>query len=215
MMRRTLAPLPLVVLLTACLTSGQLGVTPRPSIAGVAPEPSLAPGATPIPELRVTGQNLPAGTYTRDVFAPRILLDLDGNWEAVQLLQGFFDVQQFPDSPDVYAVQFARPTHVESAEEAVAFLRQSDSLTVLESSTSLIDGHEGLQITVENTSGTTTPIMTAPPGTLSIDDGRRLWIAYFDTSAGLLAIMVGGSIDKWDEALAAAEPVLESIRIID
>jgi hypothetical protein len=27
------------------------------------------------------------------------------------------------------------------------------------------------------------------------------------------AIMVGGSAERWDEALAAAEPVLESIRI--
>jgi hypothetical protein len=29
----------------------------------------------------------------------------------------------------------------------------------------------------------------------------------------VLAILVGGSVAKWDEALAAAEPVLESVTI--
>jgi hypothetical protein len=38
-------------------------------------------------------------------------------------------------------------------------------------------------------------------------------MAFFDTDEGLLAVMIGGSIEKWDEALAAAEPVLESIEI--
>jgi hypothetical protein len=52
-----------------------------------------------------------------------------------------------------------------------------------------------------------------PPGALGIDPGRRLWIAFFDTPDGLLAIMVGGSVARWDDALAAAEPVLESVQI--
>ena len=203
----------LALVLSACINSGQFGVTPRPPTPSPRPEPSLAPGQTPVPELSSTGENLPAGTYTRDEFIPRITLDLNGDWQAVQLLDGFFDIQQFPDTPDVYAVQFARPTHAHTAEEAMTLLRRSDDLTFLESSTSLIDGHEGLQATVENTSGSNAIVFRAPPGTLGINDGRRLWIAYFDTDDGLLAIMVGGSIEKWDEALAAAEPVLESIRI--
>ena len=55
--------------------------------------------------------------------------------------------------------------------------------------------------------------MQVPPGALGIDPGRRLWIAFFDTDEGLLAIMVGGSVAKWDDALGAAEPVLETVRI--
>ena len=210
-MMRRFSPLLLILLIPGCLTSGQLGDTPRPPT----PTPLLDASGQPIPELEVTGQPLPAGTYTRDVFEPRIVLDLNGDWEAVQLLDGFFDVQQLPDSPDVYAVQFTTPTNVDTAEEAVASVRANDDLTELESSTSLIDGLEGLQITVENTSGMSTPIFIAPPGALAINDGRRLWIAFFDTDAGVLAIMVGGSVDQWDEALAAAEPVLESVRIGD
>ena len=210
-MMRRFSPLLLILLIPGCLTSGQLGDTPRPPT----PTPLLDASGQPIPELEVTGQALPAGTYTRTIFEPRITLDLNGDWEAVQLLEGFFDVQQFKESPDVYAVQFANPTNVDTAEEAVASLRANDDLVELESSTSLIDGQEGLQITVENTSGLTTPLFIAPPGALAINDGRRLWVAFFDTDAGLLAIMVGGSVDQWDEALAAAEPVLESVRIGD
>jgi hypothetical protein len=56
-------------------------------------------------------------------------------------------------------------------------------------------------------------VLHAPPGALSISPGRRLWIASFDTPDGLLAIMVGGSVAKWEEALAVAEPVLESVTI--
>jgi hypothetical protein len=38
-------------------------------------------------------------------------------------------------------------------------------------------------------------------------------MAFFDTDEGLLSIMVGGSIDQWEEALATAEPVLDSMEI--
>jgi hypothetical protein len=38
-------------------------------------------------------------------------------------------------------------------------------------------------------------------------------IAFLDAPDGLLAIMVGGTVARWDEALSAAEPVLESVRI--
>jgi hypothetical protein len=70
-------------------------------------------------------------------------------------------------------------------------------------------------VTVVHAAGEAVHVMTVPPGPLSILPGRRLWIAFFDTPTGLLAIMVGGSVATWDEALAAAEPVLESIEIGD
>jgi hypothetical protein len=55
--------------------------------------------------------------------------------------------------------------------------------------------------------------MRLPRGRIAILPERRLWMAFFDTDPGLLAIMVGGSIEQWDQALATAEPVLESIEI--
>jgi len=176
-----------------------------------------------VTELIATGQPLEAGEYTRTGFEPAITIELDGSWQAVQLADGFFDVQQDPGSPDVIAVQFARPTAIfgqtgtsdlpATALEAVETLRANPGLEVLESSSSRIGGLDGSQVTVENAGTTHAQVMRVPPGALGIDPGRRLWIAFFDTDDGLLAIMVGGSVTRWTEALAAAEPLLESVRI--
>jgi hypothetical protein len=35
----------------------------------------------------------------------------------------------------------------------------------------------------------------------------------FDTPDGVVAVMVGGSVARWDDALRLAEPVLESVTI--
>lgn len=71
-----------------------------------------------ITELVDTGQPLEAGQYTRTGFEPRIELELDGSWQAVQLFDGFFDVQQDVGSPDVIAVQFAKPARIDGADGA-------------------------------------------------------------------------------------------------
>lgn len=169
-----------------------------------------------------TGQALEPGRYTRSGFEPRIQLELDGTWQAVQLFDGFFDVQQDVGTPDVIAVQFARPTGVDGADgadepadaaAAVELVRANPGLVVIESSDARIGGLSGHQVTVANEGTAHARILLVPPGPLGIDPGRRLWIAFFDTDAGLLAIMVGGSTARWDETLAAAEPVLESVVI--
>ena len=171
-----------------------------------------------------TGQPLAAGRYTRTGFEPRIELELDGTWQAVQLFDGFFDVQQDVGTPDVIAVQFARPSRIDGADgavepadaaEAVELVRANPDLTVVESSDSRIGGLSGHQVTVANEGMAHARILLVPPGPLGIDPGRRLWMAFFDTDAGLLAVMVGGSTARWDETLAAAEPVLESVVIGD
>ncbi len=184
------------------------------------PPSSNAPEAS---ELTATGEPLEAGRYTRASFQPAITIELDGSWQAVQLADGFFDVQQDTGSPDVIAVQFARPSGIfgsgagsEAADDAAAaveLLEVNPDLVVVESSGSRIGGVDGSQVTVENAGEAHARVMQVPPGALGIDPGRRLWIAFFDTPDGLLAIMGGGSVATWDEALAAAEPVLESVRI--
>jgi hypothetical protein len=175
-----------------------------------------------VADLIDTGQPLAAGRYTRSGLEPRIELELDGSWQAVQLFEGFFDVQQDVGTPDVIAVQFAKPDRIDGADgsvepadaaEAVELVSANPNLTVIERSGSRIGGLSGHQVTVANEGEAHARIMLVPPGPLGIDPGRRLWIAFFDTDAGLLAIMVGGSTARWDEALAAAEPVLESVVI--
>jgi hypothetical protein len=175
-----------------------------------------------VADLIDTGQPLAAGRYTRSGLEPRIELELDGSWQAVQLFEGFFDVQQDVGTPDVIAVQFAKPDRIDGADgsvepadaaEAVELVSANPNLTVIERSESRIGGLSGHQVTVANEGEAHARIMLVPPGPLGIDPGRRLWIAFFDTDAGLLAIMVGGSTARWDDSLAAAEPVLESVVI--
>ena len=177
--------------------------------------------------MEVTGTTgeLAPGRYTRGGFEPRITFELDGPWHAVSALHGFFDVQQDVGSPDVIAVQFGLPTEVAAgprqavpittAEAAVSALKANGRLVTVESSSSRIGGLTGFQITVENPAdqADTTPVVRVTPGVLQIAPGRRLWCAFFDTPQGVLVIMVGGSVAKWDAALAAAEPVLESMTI--
>ncbi len=131
-------------------------------------------------------------------------------------------MQQDVGSADVIAVQFARPSAIfgeagtdpaTTAEAAIASVQANSALAVIESSDSRIGGLDGSQVTVENSGDAHATVMQVPPGPLGIDPGRRLWIAFFDTPDGLLAIMVGGSVAQWEEALAAAEPVLESVQI--
>jgi hypothetical protein len=136
---------------------------------------------------------------------------------------GFFDVQQRSGTPEVIAVQFGRVdgtigaggtvVQPRSAEEAARAIADNPALEVLGQDASRLGGLEGNVIEVENDGTAHAPILDVPAGRLGIDPGRRLWIALFDTTDGLLAVMVGGSSGGWDEALALAEPVLESVAI--
>ena len=141
----------------------------------------------------------------------------------MQLFDGFFDVQQDVGSPDVIAVQFARPSIVygaggqgvepADAAEAAEALRSNEAFEVFGDSEAQVGGMDGRVIEIENAGDAHATVMVVPPGPLGIDPGRRLWVAFLDTPDGLLAVMVGGSVDEWQAAMDAAEPVLESIDI--
>lgn len=216
----------MVVILAGCAGAGES--LPSPDQPQSTPTTVAVPSSTsvreePAPaEITATGENLPPGLYTRSSFEPPIRLELDGSWEAVQLADGFFDVEKMVGTPDVIAVQFADVIGVagasgvvepKSAHDAVDVLGGNETLTVIETSSSRLGGLAGSQVTIENRSGGHARVLEVPPGLLGIDPGRRLWIAFFDTDAGLLSVMVGGSTEHWDLALREAEPVLESVVI--
>ena len=205
-----------LVLLTAC------GNMLNPEGKTATPSPSPLPSG--VANITDTGEDtLAPGRYTRHDFVPRVFFEIDDQWAGRQVFDGFFDIQQGDSAdPDVIAVQFARPTALHGAEgaqeptdaaDAAAILATNPNLEVVETSTSQIGGLDGSQITIENAAASRAEFMQLPPGTIGLLPERRLWIAFFDTDDGLLAIMVGGSVEQWDEALAAAEPVLESIEI--
>jgi hypothetical protein len=205
-----------IVLLAGC------GNMLNPEGRTASPSPSPLPSG--VANINDTGQEtLAAGRYTRHDFAPRVTFEIDDEWSGRQVLEGYFTIQRGEaDDPNVIAVQFARPTALVGADgrtettdpaEAVAILESNPDLEVIETSSSQMGGLEGSQVTIENTGDDAVEFMGLPPGFIGLDPDRRLWIAFFDTDAGLLAIMAGGSIEQWDEALAAAEPVLESVDI--
>jgi hypothetical protein len=183
---------------------------------GASPSSSLlelAPGVDPIEP----------GTYTRRGFKPRITFTLGAGWSRGTLTTGFFDVQQRTGTPDVIAVQFGdveglvgaggRVTAASSAQAAAKTIHDNPGVKVIDESESRLGGLTGFNVVVENQATSHASILQVGPGALGIDPKRRLWISLFDTSDGLLAVMVGGSVATWDEALKTAEPVLESVTI--
>jgi hypothetical protein len=233
--RRINPPLLLALLLSACgsasPSASPIGDSGTPAASATASAATQEPTAVPsgeVAELERSGGPLPPGRYTRTGFVPAITFAVTGvEWYAEQLFNGFFDIQHDVGSPDVIAVQFARPSTiygaggggvtVTTAAEAAEVLRGHPGLTILDESESLIDEHTGVVLEVEHggASSANVSLMMVPPGPLGIAPDRRLWVAFLNTDDGLLAVMVGGSAAKWDEALAAAEPVLESVTIGD
>ena len=211
-----------LVLLSAC------GNMLNPEGKTATPAPSPLPSG--VANVNASDEQLAPGRYARFDFSPRVTFEVEGPWYAVNATNvfrgAFFDIQQepgvaeptgppAPDSTDVIAVQFARPDSVYGADgtqvptdaaDAVAILETNPDITVVETDTSRWAASRAAR-SRSRTPATRPPSLHGPaPGTLAINPDRRLWIAFFDTDEGLLAIMVGGSIEGWDEALATAEP---------
>lgn len=191
-------------------------------------QPSAAPASASAAAgpLEIRGGDLTPGTYTHSGFEPPITFDLDEGWQGVQNTRGFFDVQQDPDTPDVIAVQFGNVDavfgadrssfEIDEAAAATPIIRENPDLRVLGESPSQMSGLEGFTIEVENAADGDVPVLHVPAGPLAISPERRLWVSFFDVAGdGVLAVMVGGSVARWEDSLTIAEPVLESVRIGD
>lgn len=234
------APRLVAVALVAILLEACGSTSDSPSPAASTPvstdtpsaSPSAAPPTTAAPSatsdggpLEIRGGTLEPGTYTRSGFQPRIIFDIGEGWHGVQNLRGFFDVQQDPDTPDVIAVQFGNAQAVfgadgarvplEQAADAVPVVQQNPGLEVIEQGPFSMSGLEGFTVVVENADEGDVQVLEVPAGALAISPGRRLWVSFVDTLDGVLAVMVGGSVARWDDTLAIAQPVLESVRIGD
>jgi hypothetical protein len=228
--RRRAIGLPAVAMLAiACGSSTPTPSPAAPSVAAPSTAPSVEPSTASPPAsaaggpLEIRGGDLAPGTYTRSGFEPRITFDVEEGWQGVQNTSGFFDIQRDPDTPDVIAVQFGNvdavfgsdgaPVEIDQAADAVPAIAENPGLKVIGQSPSLMSGLEGFTVEVENAAEGDVPILRVPAGPLAISPERRLWVSFFDTPEGVLAVMVGGSVDRWEDSLAAAEPVLESVHI--
>lgn len=218
--RMRLLPATLMVVVVGGVAGCSTASSPTTQPAPITSRTEAAAAGNGAIELAATGEPLPPGRYTRSEFDPSLTFELDGAWKAVQIGDGFFDVQQDVGSPDVIAVQFAHPTQVFGAgggvapgspAAAVELVNENPGLEVIEGSESRMGGLVGSLVTVENTGTGHAEVMEVPAGTIGIGPGRRLWMAFFDTADRLVVVMVGGSVQRWDAALLAAEPVLESV----
>jgi hypothetical protein len=214
-----------VVVLAGCgATAPEAPPSSRSAPVAESPAGPAGPSAAAGP-LEIRGGDLAPGTYTNSGFEPRLAFEVGEGWQGVQNASGFFDVQQDPDTPDVIAVQFGNvdgivgadgsTVEIDSAARAAPIIRDNPGLTVLGESPSLMSGLEGFTMEVENAADGDVPVLRVPAGPLAISPERRLWMSFFDTPDGVLAVLVGGSVARWDESLAIAEPVLESVRIGD
>lgn len=210
---RHAAALAALLVLAGCATAP----SDSPSVETTAvTEPS--PSETVV-ALGAAGQELAAGRYARDGFEPRITFAVGEGWTAEQAASGFFDIQDDPGALDVVAVQFANVVGGASADELVAEIQANPQLTVSEPESVAIGGLEGMRVVVETTDPPETdppvfrPVLVVAAGPLSIASARRLQVNLFDTPAGVLGILVGGSIAEWDRALERSGPVLDSVTI--
>lgn len=166
------------------------------------------------------GRPLEPGRYRRDGFVPSLSFEVGDGWFAVQDAPGFFDVQRDPGTPDVIAVQLARPADAVAAEAFVAALQARDDLTVGTPTPVTVGGAGGVAVVVDaadadRSAGGFVPVLGVAAGPISIADGRRLEVLLVDRPDGLLAVLVGGSVRGWAAARAAAGPVVASIRFDD
>ena len=204
---RTIGVVLALIVLTGCAPAGQPDTTTtRPPTTTTTTTVVLSTPSSDEPalaELAATGDEFPPGVYTRSDFDPPIRLAVDGSWEAVQLADGFFDIQKMAGTPDVIAVQFANVMGVAGATDfvepdtpagAVDILNENRSLTVLETSSSRLGGLTGSQVTIENQSDGHAGVLELRQGSLGIDPGRRLWIAFFETDHGLLPSWSGDQL---------------------
>jgi hypothetical protein len=162
--------------------------------------------------------------YCRSGFEPRVSFAVpDGEWAVGQAFEGFFDIQREPGTPDVIAVQLTTtdavlgadlsPVDVRKAREAIDALQQNPTLTVVDAGPISIDGHPGERLTVDAAGNLDAHLLRTPPGVLSMLPGRRLRLLLLDVEGRVLAILVGGSVRAWAQAEAAAQPILDSIRL--
>jgi hypothetical protein len=157
------------------------------------------------------------GRYRREGFEPAFTIDVPEGWLAVQDVPGFFDLEREVGTLDVTAVQFARPSDLTSTADAADTIGARSGLVVDGPTAIEAAGLPGIRLVVdaadrEIEAQVFVPVFEIALGPISIASGRRLELRLVDTSAGLLAILIGGSVRNWDLARSAAEPILDSIR---
>ncbi len=103
----------------------------------------------------------------------------------------------------------------------VEILRTNAALDVGVANTAPIAGLPARTVDIDTTTARGSeppifsPVLRIAAGPISLASARRLRVALLELPDGPLAILVGGSIARWDHTLAVALPVVASIRLVE
>ena len=198
-----------------------------PSSRPASPQSTTAGTRVAARELPQANVNLPAGRYADSDFVPRVTVEVeDLVWVSGEQADGLVTLLRSasPGSQESITLRFARPTSIHAgpdsitdattATAAVETLVANPAVVHLVANESLMDGVAGSAIELDAAAdGQTYGVMLTKAGSIEVAAGRRLWVAFFDTPEGLLAIVVEGSSAAWERDLGLVEPVLESVTI--
>lgn len=215
--------IPIAVLASALVGCGSAGGSATTATA--TPEPSPRPSSSAAPLVSDIETPLAPGRYTHPAFTPATSIEVGEGWFGAHLYADFYDVQVDPDTPDVVAVQLARPSAIHSsvigtdpattAAAAAATLAGNETLEATVPEAVTVDGRAGMRMTVTARLDAETPIMEIEEGTLSILGGRRLELTLVEVDGELLTILLGGSVADWERAIELGHPVVGSVLIGD
>ena len=198
--------------------------TASPSAAGSSARTGASPtDQAPRQLVSAIDEPLEPGRYTHEGFTPATSFAVGPGWFGAHLYADFYDVQVDPNTPDVVAVQLARPSAMHTsviatdaattAAAAAASLASNETLEATPVEAVTVDGRPGVRLTVTARLDAETPIMEVAEGTLSILADRRLEVTFVDLDDGLLAVLLGGSVADWERAIELGHPVIETLRI--
>ena len=108
------------------------------------------------------------------------------------------------------------PSDLTTAAAAFETIRTRPGLVLGEATRVKVGGIRGVQFVVETAdpdleARRLVPVFETALGPISIASGRRLEQRLVDTVAGLFAVLVGGSVRRWESTRTAAAPMLDSI----
>ena len=210
----------LLLALAGCATGGSSSPSPDGSSATTGASPS---DEAPQQLVSDIDEPLDPGRYTHEGFTPFTSFEVGEGWFGAHLYADFYDVQVDPNTPDVVAVQLARPSAIHtsviatddatSAAAAAASLASNATLEATAAEPVTVGGRPGVRVTVTARLDAESPIMEVAEGTLSILADRRLEVTFVDHEDGPLAILLGGSVADWERAVELGHPVIETLRI--
>jgi hypothetical protein len=174
---------------------------------GTSPSPSPS---TSVPELPPGTTEVPPGRYVLPDIVPGVAVELETGWSSGEV-DGTVTLHR-PAGADDAVVTFAI-VDAGSATAAAEAAGATDGLTILASSESRMSGLSGPNLEIEHAAAGSLEVLPTMTGSIGLDPGSRMWLSLFDTSDGVVAIAVSAPVPAWDDALLAAEPLLESVTI--